>query len=624
MIMKSSLPYRCGNVPVNAFAVVLVIAARIVGVFALASRARTFFEAARCWAGALPARLPQCGLSSQVMLYRRDGRMRRFGGSLAQSGLRGSFSVTLAFLIAGTLGTSALAAIPGAVTLSEAIPSNRSVTLKWADQENSEIDSFEYSYHTGDGIFTQWTTIENSTATTTEHTVGELNNETTYTFRVQARTADGVGGAANELSATPDVVPPRPTYFGAIISKNKSVQIIFQASSYNHITGWELRRKKKGEEYGAWTSIRVDTYIVRYRSHTVGSLENDTTYVFQIRGVHGEVKGPASEEKESTPHSQPGAPADFKATPFDSKVRLSWTNPRNPHIYGWQYRQGSGSWAAVPRSNGNTTSFEVSGLRNDSTYTFRLRGITRGHIGRETSAVSVTPRAKPPKPTIVVVPGDGKLTVTASATSYEHIVSWQQRYKTSSDANYGSWAALTVTGSGNDDRQGEISGLTNDSTYMVQIRADNQGVSGDASEEAEATPHAKPGALAGFTVTPKAGKVTLSWTNPNNANITKYQYEQDGDGNWKDLTLTSAEGATTMEADVSGLTNGTQYSFKIRGGHVCSRRRRDQAIHGDTECRASQADDCRDRSRQREIGGHRQSDVLRAHCLMAATLQDQQ
>ena len=57
------------------------------------------------------------------------------------------------------------------------------------------------------------------------------------------------------------------------------------------------------------------------------------------------------------------------------------------------------------------------------------------------------------------------------------------------------------------------------------------------------------------------GQVTLRWTAPVNTGggpITDYEYEQDGDGNWISM------GGTATRYTVTGLTNGQEYTFRVR------------------------------------------------------------
>ena len=71
-----------------------------------------------------------------------------------------------------------------------------------------------------------------------------------------------------------------------------------------------------------------------------------------------------------------------------------------------------------------------------------------------------------------------------------------------------------------------------------------------------------PAAPGGFTATAGNGQVTLAWATPGNGGsaITKYQYQQNG-GAWTDIP---GSGAGTTSYTVTGLANGTSYSFAVR------------------------------------------------------------
>ena len=72
----------------------------------------------------------------------------------------------------------------------------------------------------------------------------------------------------------------------------------------------------------------------------------------------------------------------------------------------------------------------------------------------------------------------------------------------------------------------------------------------------------------GFTQTAGAGQVTLSWADPEDSTITKYQYQQKaGDGAWgawTDIPSSAPGGANATSYTVTDLMDGTAYRFRIR------------------------------------------------------------
>ena len=142
------------------------------------------------------------------------------------------------------------------------------------------------------------------------------------------------------------------------------------------------------------------------------------------------------------------------------------------------------------------------------------------------------------------------------------ISKWQVQRK-QGDGSYGAW--VDIPGSTATTTSHTVTGLTNGTVYSFRIRAVNAGGNGPASAEVRATPLAPPLKPTGVTATAGHAQVTLSWANPDNATISKWQYQQkQGDGSygpWMDIPNSTA---STTSHTVTGLTNGVAYSFRIR------------------------------------------------------------
>ena len=125
-----------------------------------------------------------------------------------------------------------------------------------------------------------------------------------------------------------------------------------------------------------------------------------------------------------------------------------------------------------------------------------------------------------------------------------------------------------ITGSGASTTSHTVTGLTSGTAYVFQVRAVNAGGVGTPSDEAVLRLGA-PLQPSGFRVLGGNAEVTLSWNDPSDATITRYQlrrkvgtsFSPSDDSLWADI---ANSGASTTTHTVSGLTNGTTWAFQVR------------------------------------------------------------
>lgn len=132
--------------------------------------------------------------------------------------------------------------------------------------------------------------------------------------------------------------------------------------------------------------------------------------------------------------------------------------------------------------------------------------------------------------------------------------------------NTGGAAVQTVTGVEASATTATVPGLTNGTSYTFQVRAVNQFGAGPLSAESNAvTPSAAaPGPPTAVTATAGAASATVAWTAPANdggSPITGSQIEV-RTGTTVVTTVSFANAATSQV--VTGLANGTQYTFVVR------------------------------------------------------------
>ena len=132
---------------------------------------------------------------------------------------------------------------------------------------------------------------------------------------------------------------------------------------------------------GAWTSTGGKS-----TSYTATGLTNGETYEFRVRAVNSVGPGAESKPASAVPATVPGAPRNLTLTSGSQYMTLIWERPADNGglpITGYEYSQkeedGSfGEWTPIDNSapgDANETSYAVTGLKNGTIYSFRVRAV---------------------------------------------------------------------------------------------------------------------------------------------------------------------------------------------------------------------------------------------------------
>ena len=450
---------------------------------------------------------------------------------------------------------SMTAGVPTAPTLTAtAASSSGQVNLSWPAPTNNGSAITKYQYRTNTESWTD--------TTTTTASVTGLTNGQEYTFQVRAVNGHGTG-PAGEDTAMPLGPPVKPRNLTATDNNQASgaVHLTWDAltgstdTGGSALTGW-----KYSQDNGTnWTAIANSGASTT--SHTVTGLTNGTEYTFKVRAANTRGDGAASDAAQATPSTTPATPTGLTATDNNQAsgtVQLTWTAGGNggSALTGWQYRQDSGIWTAIPSSGASTTSHTVTGLDNGTAYTFKVRAKNRKGDGAASEAATATPATTPSAPrSLTAAPTSGEAkqvtlnwtvpadTGGAPVTGYEY----QQ--------NGGAWAGAGTAS------PYTVTGLENGTTYIFKVRAQNRKGNSAASNAATATTHSAPAAPTNPSATDSNEQVTLSWTAPTDNGglaITGWKYSRDNGSSW------TGTGGLSTSHTVTGLTNGTAYTFKVR------------------------------------------------------------
>ena len=261
---------------------------------------------------------------------------------------------------------------------------------------------------------------------------------------------------------------------------------------------------------------------------------------------------------------------------------MSWTAPAANGAtisdYDVQYKLSStNSWTEWnPGNTGTTIGAIITGLNNGQGYDVQVCATNSVGNSPWSDSASGTPAAAAPT-ALTLTPGDGQIQVSwnapsdnggAAITEYQvrvlffdpndEIFDANDDFPTDSSARPATLITSKTIGV-------LLTDLTNGVLHIVDVRAKNSVGYGPWSRIKGATPVAKPTAPANFAAAAGDGEVRLTWDDPNNATITKWQYQQkEGAGSYGAWTNISGSSATTASHKAPGLANGTRYTFKLR------------------------------------------------------------
>ena len=235
-----------------------------------------------------------------------------------------------------------------------------------------------------------------------------------------------------------------------------------------------------------------------------------------------------------------------------------WDDPRDPSITGYQKQARAISsvahpltWQDIPDTDATSTGAEGRLLR--------LRAVNANGWGPWTeSTVVVSPT--PARPTgLQAAPANGRVTLTWDDPGKGVYIEFYH-YTADGGETWTEIPGSESTAEGQLTRY-TVPNLTNGQTYTFAVLAENDTGAGPPSASVMATPQGgAPAKPTGLSAAPGDAEVTLTWDNPHDASITKYQVKQDA-ASWTDI---SGSDAITVSHTVATLTNGTSYTFQIR------------------------------------------------------------
>ena len=332
-----------------------------------------------------------------------------------------------------------------------------SLTLAW--DKNASAKGYIIEQYKG-GKWTQIAKTSSNTAVT--YTVNRLKADTTYTFRIKAY------AISCESEIYSDYV--------RIAGKTRIVNVAsFKGSAVSASAvklDWSKNDKATGyviEQYrgGKWTALAT-TKNNTTLTFTVKGLAKGTAYSFRIKSFRK--TGSTTEFSEYTAIKAAtllDGVSDFKVTSVTgSWITLEWA--KNDKATGYSIEQyKGGKWTVIATTKNNTTlKFTVKGLKNDTTYSFRIRAYkASGGVTAYSDYVRIAGKTRIPN--VVTFTGSA---VSASAVKLD----WSKNDKATGyiieQYKGGKWTALATT-KNNTTLTFTVKGLAKGTTYSFRIKS---------------------------------------------------------------------------------------------------------------------------------------------------------
>ncbi|MSX41812.1 MAG: hypothetical protein F2771_07915, partial [Actinobacteria bacterium] len=451
--------------------------------------------------------------------------------------------------------------------------------------------------------------IANTGNTTTSFTVLGLNNSSSYGFRIKAISASGLlsngatvtsspiasGGAPSQVSVTPQTE-------GGVLAVTWAAPVALNGTVTR---GYRIEVAPVGNDYPATPlSAMIPTGTLSYR---IGGLTNGVNYKIRLTTIADTGPG-ESVESTGVPSTKATAPLRifYSYDPISTNLNLSWTLPVNTGglpISGWKleycllasYLCDSSlatSYNVITNNTMSATpaySFAASsyGSQSDSVR-YRVSAITGAStlgIG-ETVDIPLYRNAMPARVTSTNALGGGNLTITTATPA--GLIHKGDRIEIADLSAPGGWRAFSAltnpycgdwyNGTGystltcNTTQYFTVAGLTNGTVSVFRITPVYTTKDAQVTVEAAPTitsilPTAPPAGVTGLVATnPASGTINLTWTPPATAvveRVTGYRVEYSTSSTGGYTLATSVLGYSATQASISGLTNGTNYWFRI-------------------------------------------------------------
>jgi fibronectin type 3 domain-containing protein len=448
---------------------------------------------------------------------------------------------------------------PTAIADLLAMPGNGSVVLTWTAPASAVSYQILRSTTSGSGY-----ALAGTKGAATGFTDTSVVNGTTYYYVVTASNGSCSSTNSNEETVAPACIPPAAP---AVVTPTPGDgQVLLAWTTSAGATLYRVSRNTTGT--GTFTQVATAT-AATYRDQ---ALTDGTKYYYVVAASNGacwSVDSPvASVTPVCTPPTVPGA---ITATAGDAQVTLSWVaSTPTPASYTLQRKTGAtGTYATI--ASPTVASYTDASLANGTTYYYQVSSSNGSCSSTYNTEASATPKAAcsqgaPGGVTASVTPST-QVKVTWTAANPVPTGGYDIGRSTTSGSGYtsvGHTGNTTLTFTDSD------SSLAIGTTYYYQVTAIGTCTAASTPASVGLTCQTPAAPNAGLTASNAAGAITVTWTAVTGA--TAYTVLRSTSSGGTYAAISSNQTAATYTDPASGLTNGTNYYYKVsasNANHQC-------------------------------------------------------
>ncbi len=411
-----------------------------------------------------------------------------------------------------------------------------------------------------------------ASGTSSPITITGLTNGTAYSFSVTATNSAGTSPASSpSASVTPSAPATVPEAPFNLLATGVDSQVLLS---------WDAPASDGGaaiSDYAIFYRVVGSSIWVQYNdgvstlpSATIPNLTNGTAYEFFVQAINSVGVSPDSNSSATTPVASeappiivPSEPQSVTAVADNASASVSFSPPASDGgspITGYTVTSIPDGLTAT----GTSSPIVITGLTNGTPYSFTVTATnsagTSPSSAASMSVIPLAPASAPDAPTgLVAVAADGQATLTWVAPDSDGgaaISDYGVYYRV-----LGSSVWLPYADSVSDALSSTVSNLSNQTTYEFTVTAHNSAGDSQFALAAQATPFANatvPTAPGDVVAVASNGSATVTYdisASDGGTPITGYTVTSIPDG----LTATG----TSSPITVTGLTNGTAYSFVV-------------------------------------------------------------